>query len=682
MENPQPVPDVDLTPKKSPLKRIIFLSILLVGTAVAYLLFSQFKINLPPVNKPSATLLPDKSSGAAINKKETALSKFSSETDFKDYLSEGSDISSGSYLGNFGLGSRSMAVTAPDVAVSKGFSALAPAGPDVERVSETNVQVKGIDEPDILKTDGKNLFYSSDNQYYPMPLRQTEPSIMMYPYQPQGKIRIINSLPVDKLTVKANIDKAGDLLLTKDRLVIFTDRTIYGFDVKDVAAPKEVWKIDLDKQGQLTTARLYRDKIYLITQTGINSAHPCPVIPLTSGTTPLSIACVEIYHPATVIPADVIYTASVINPADGKVEKSVSLVGSSGRSVIYMSEKSLFIAYAYAIDQLKLMSGFLNEKGKDLVSTEVLKKLDDLQKLDISSQAKMTELTVILERFQSALDEDARLKMQNEMTNRIKDYTKEHLREFEKTGIAKISLDDIKVAATGAVPGGLLNQFSLDENRDFLRMATTVGGNMFGLSDSVNDVYVLDKSLNITGSVLNLGKGERVYSARFLGDKGYVVTFKQTDPFYVLDLSNPTSPQLKGELKIPGYSSYLQSLAENRILGVGKEETQVKLSLFDVTSAENPTEIDKYTLDEYWSEALSTHHAFLQDEKHKVVFIPGNKGGYVISYEGDKLVLKKAISEVMAKRAIYVNDYLYIVGQDKIVVVDEKSWETIGTLTF
>ena len=133
---------------------------------------------------------------------------------------------------------------------------------------------------------------------------------------------------------------------------------------------------------------------------------------------------------------------------------------------------------------------------------------------------------------------------------------------------------------------------------------------------------------------------------------------------------------MKGELKIPGYSSYLHPLAENRILGVGKDGSQVKLSIFDVTSADNPTEIDKYTLDEYWSEALSTHHAFLQDEKHKVVFIPGNKGGYIISYEGDKFVLKKAVSETIAKRAIYINDYLYVVGSDKIVVVDEKTWNT------
>lgn len=688
MDGQQPVENFHNVPSENTnkplLKWIIILLVSLAGAIIAYLLVFQFKVSLPQLLKPLVSVTPPPGI-SQINKKETLLTKFASEIDFKNYLSEGGDNSStGFYFGMPGVSRRSIELMAPNADITLDSKALTESGGGVpDRVSETNVQVKGIDEPDILKTDGRSLFYSSSNFYYPQTTGPAEMGRMIYPVpQPQGKTRIINSLPVDKLGVLGNIEKIGELLLVKDILVVFADRAIYGFDVKNASSPREVWKIDFDKQSQLTTARLYQDKIYLITQTGINISHPCPITPLTLGSTPLSINCTEIYHPSVVVSADVTYTASIINPGDGKVERSVSVVGSSSKSVIYMSNKSIYITYGYDIDQFKLMYGFINEKGKDLVSEEFLKKLNDLQKLDISNQAKMTELNVILQRFQSTLDENARLKMQNEMTNRMKDYSKEHMREFEKTGIARIGLNDIKVAATGAIPGGLLNQFSLDEDCDYLRVATTVGGNIFGSSDSANDIYALDNSLNIVGSALNLGKGERVYSARFLGDRGYVVTFKQTDPFYVLDLSNPKSPQVKGELKIPGYSSYLHPLAENRILGVGKEGAQVKISIFDVTTAEDPVEIDKYTLDEYWSEALSTHHAFLQDEKHKVLFIPGNKGGYVISYEGDKLALKKAVSETMAKRAIYINDYLYIVGDDKIVVVDEKTWETAGNLTF
>ena len=107
------------------------------------------------------------------------------------------------------------------------------------------------------------------------------------------------------------------------------------------------------------------------------------------------------------------------------------------------------------------------------------------------------------------------------------------------------------------MPGKVLNQFSLDEYKGDLRIATTIGqnswfGNFGQLAQSFSDVYVLDRNLKTVGVVKDLGKTERIYSVRFLADRGYVVTFRQTDPFYVLDLSNPSSPQVKGELKIPG----------------------------------------------------------------------------------------------------------------------------------
>ena len=120
-----------------------------------------------------------------------------------------------------------------------------------------------------------------------------------------------------------------------------------------------------------------------------------------------------------------------------------------------------------------------------------------------------------------------------------------------------------------------------------------------------------------------MGLTERVYSARFIQDKGYVVTFRQTDPFYVLDLSDPASPKLAGELKIPGYSSYLHPITKDKIIGIGKEGQNVKVSLFDASDPANPQEVSKYTLSEYWSDILNTHHAFLMDEKHGVFFLPG-----------------------------------------------------------
>jgi uncharacterized secreted protein with C-terminal beta-propeller domain len=192
----------------------------------------------------------------------------------------------------------------------------------------------------------------------------------------------------------------------------------------------------------------------------------------------------------------------------------------------------------------------------------------------------------------------------------------------------------------------------------------------------------MDKDINVSGSIKDLGLGERIYSVRFIGKRGYVVTFKQVDPFFVLDLSDPKKPEQKGELKIPGFSSYLHPMDDNHILGVGMENGQVKLSLFDVSDPKNPTELSKYNLDEYWTEVSNNHHAFLLDKKHSIFFLPGGKGGYIFSYENNQLKLAKAVSDVQTKRALYINDYLYIISEKGVTVLNEKNWEKVKELEF
>jgi uncharacterized secreted protein with C-terminal beta-propeller domain len=108
----------------------------------------------------------------------------------------------------------------------------------------------------------------------------------------------------------------------------------------------------------------------------------------------------------------------------------------------------------------------------------------------------------------------------------------------------------------------------------------------------------------------------------------------------------------------------------------------VKVSLFNVSSAEEPTEVDKYLLDEFWTDVLETHHAFLLDKKHEIFFLPGTKGGYVFSYSDQKLQLVKAMPAYGARRAIYLDDWLYILADSKAVVLDERTWERVGELSF
>ena len=214
MDSQQPVANTQLTPeetKKPPLKWIIIFLIIAVLTAIVYLLIFQFKINLLQLNKPvvPASPAPETILNTTIDKKETVLTKFTSEADFKSYLSEGNNRStSGAYFGSSVLENRIRAVPGANIGAVMETQSLPQAGGGApERVSETNVQVKGIDEPDILKTDGKSLFFSSENQYYPAPaVRIMGNTSVIPPYElPQGRLKIINSLPADKIAVFGNI---------------------------------------------------------------------------------------------------------------------------------------------------------------------------------------------------------------------------------------------------------------------------------------------------------------------------------------------------------------------------------------------------------------------------------------------------------------------------------------------
>jgi hypothetical protein len=176
-----------------------------------------------------------------------------------------------------------------------------------------------------------------------------------------------------------------------------------------------------------------------------------------------------------------------------------------------------------------------------------------------------------------------------------------------------------RYVASGSVAGTLLNQFSMDEFDDRLRVITTDGSPWDGSGASETSLVVLEEQgdrLVPIGSVGGLGKGEQLYSARLLDDIGFAVTFRQIDPFYVLDLRDPTNPRVTGELKIPGVSTYLHPVGERRVLGIGQDATEegrttgLKLSVFDVSDPAAPQEISVWTMPGANSPAEWDHRAF------------------------------------------------------------------------
>ncbi len=196
--------------------------------------------------------------------------------------------------------------------------------------------------------------------------------------------------------------------------------------------------------------------------------------------------------------------------------------------------------------------------------------------------------------------------------------------------------------ASGSVPGTVLNQYSLSEHEGRLRIATTHDPvNWTERDQSSSSLYVLETVasdggavLQVVGKVDNLGQGERIFAVRFLGDLATVVTFRQTDPLYTIDLTDPTNPQVLGELKINGYSAYLHPLGNDMLLGVGQDATDegrttgTQVSLFDISDRANPTRVAQWSLDNAYSDTEWDARAFLWWPQDELVVIPVNSYGW------------------------------------------------------
>ena len=208
----------------------------------------------------------------------------------------------------------------------------------------------------------------------------------------------------------------------------------------------------------------------------------------------------------------------------------------------------------------------------------------------------------------------------------------EQVRAEFRTNIHRFDISDPGGAvytASGSVPGEIHNQFALSEHAGHLRVVTTTGDRWSSESESwVRVLAESDGLLVEVGSVGDIGRGEQVQSVRFAGDVGYVVTFRQIDPFYTIDLSDPAEPAVVGELKIPGFSSYLHPLGNGLVLGVGSDAdengrvTGAKVSLFDVSDLADPREVSVWTAPSGWNEIGWDHRAFLWWGPEQLAVIP------------------------------------------------------------
>ncbi len=250
------------------------------------------------------------------------------------------------------------------------------------------------------------------------------------------------------------------------------------------------------------------------------------------------------------------------------------------------------------------------------------------------------------------------------------------LSETVKTQIYKFDIRnyDIKYLKNASVDGSALNQFSMDEYNGYLRIATTSGN--WG-ENLINQVYVIDENLETVGLLKDIAKGERIKSVRFTGNTAYVVTFIQTDPLFVIDLSDVKAPKILGELKIPGYSAYLHPVGDGLVMGVGLDGTEtgtnggMKVSLFDVSDPTKPVECGKFTMSGYQndeaqvyvdSDAYYDHKALCWDAENKIMYVPYSKSVHRWAYSDGKNY-NKTTAGIVALKVNEAEKALTVVGE-------------------
>jgi hypothetical protein len=469
--------------------------------------------------------------------------------------------------------------------------------------SGTNVQEEGIDEPDVVKTDGSRLFVVSASTLYVFDVRTGEPALL-------GSLALRGY--------------GHELLVSGDRVLALT--TVYDDPALEPRRPRPAASYPFAYAEPAT--RLFE----------IDVSDP-------SRPRLLNTLTVEGFYVAARLRESVARIVISTPPSPWTVADADTPAEAEARQ-------------RRAIRRTRLATwmpdGVLRDRVRRTRRMERVVACDDVRRpASFSGPGMLTLLTLDLDRGLEPVDSDSLMTDAQTVyastrslfvaTERWLDPTVSDRDDAEvepgrftaihRFGIAEPGAAEYR--ASGRVRGFVLNQFSLSEHEGVLRVATTDqppwrDGAQQGESESF--VTVLGEAgavLGLVGRAGGLGKGERIFAVRFLGDAGYVVTFRQVDPFYTLDLSDPANPRVRGELKILGFSSYLHPVEPGLLLGFGQDATEegrtqgAQLSLFDVSDLSAPTRLHQRSLGEYASsEAEYDHRAFLYWPPTKLSVVP------------------------------------------------------------
>ena len=534
-----------------------------------------------------------------------------------------------------------------------------------EDYSGTNVQIEGFDEADIVKTDGSYIYVIREGRELVIlraagedtaVVSRTEIGFDNYDDDYEDKHEFYES------------KYAQDMYVADGRAVILSGYSRYEadysedggwdsederyaavdfYDVSDPAAPRLISALGQD--GSVADSRLAGGRVYVVSDYYVwnwDEEEPATYIPRTyKNGAPTILPVDRIFLPPVCSSTEYVVVASY-DAATGEMLQTISLLGSLGD--MYMNDSGIYL-----------------------------------------------------------LSSDWRSQTVSTYRESVYDVT-EYLNASE-TRVTRIAIADgaLSLAGSGTVPGSLENQFSADEYNGYLRIVTTRDDNRYRVyrdaeygfenyqwdeRQMTTGLYILDGSLSIVGRVEDLSPDERIYSARFDGDIAYFCTYRQTDPLFAVDVSDPANPTVLSALKISGFSRYLHAWGGDRLFGFGNETNEetgwsegLKLVMFD-TADKTDVSVENYlVLEGDYSEALYNHKAFLIDRGKDLIGFAGSDDYYLFTYDPDAgfaaLVTVPCDYGCWEVRGLYIGDVLYIVSQGGVTVVDMNAWEILTSVS-
>ncbi len=585
--------------------------------------------------------------------------------------------------------------------------------------SRTNVQVEGVDELDIVKTDGRYVYVASGSKLYVLKVIPNDvPKIVAFVDVGKhihgilvygDRILIVATKPIFRIMI---VPPPGSPPPKVESFVY-----IYRFDGKDLMLEKSI-----DVEGTPIAGRLHGRYAYVLFVSGIYEPKP-PIV----GGKPLSFSNVLIVDPLD--PYSAFNTVLALDLENLSYNATAIVAGASSR--IYLSKNDNLYIVA-SVSPTKILVEALT-KNFDRFPNDVRKALEPY--------IHTKDVAKLLQAFRDVLAKVSKEKF-DVVTKILRNYVGN---ATTKTLIVLLRVNgiDISFVAKRVVDGVVRDQFAVEERGNYFIVATTLQQYSLymyryeslwrteeegrpvaiivqhGITKTVtlaitkqrseqsvktfvnvwiapsrelwNNVYVLKlPRLEIVAKLERIAEGERIYAARFLGNLMLLVTYRRVDPIFAIDLSDPEHPKILGFLEMPGYSEYLHPLNDRFVIGIGVSDNPwgLKITVVDVSNPKNMVEVSRVVIPDAYSTVFRDYHAFLHDARYHYVAIPVSivrtmaSGALVVFYDPStgSVTDTKLVQHEGTLRTLYVGNELYLVSGTSIKVVKIPSLEVVGSV--